>query len=272
MVGIAALVGGGTYRMAAAPTDTPAPLTFGTIQAANPPAARFIAPAVSVSSLTLPNRDSIGVVVRWTARCVRGVCPQTYNMKVVLKNDLGYTTYHEGTYTGTRVVVPFAKPICPRVDTALMQVASDARGDVENSVHTTGTFALRCRVQTAAERILQLALADSFPDEGYRMLASSTKHVKMDSTQRAALLQGQLRAARTATDSAAARVRWAQIDNMADTLVVPQKADTIEARVGFMTYVCMLARNRYTGAVVVMGGSTTACESVRAAYASERRS
>ena len=262
-------LGGGAYYAASSEADTPAIAPLAAL-ASTQPVAEFAPPVVSVSSLTLPNRDSIGVVTRWTPKCRQGVCPQTYSVKVVLKNDLGYMTYHEGTYTNTRIVVPLAKPLCPFVDTALMQVASNTRGTVESSVHATAKLSLPCRNMTNAERAEQAALADSFPDEGHRMVIASSRHVKMSDSVRADILRGQLRAAKTQADSTKVRALWAAVAAGPDTVTVAQPADTLLMNVGYATHICMLARNRYTGEIVIVSGSLVHCEQARVAYATER--
>lgn len=239
----------------------------------------FPAPIVSVSTVTLPSPDSVAVAIRWTRKCLfvagKTVCPTT--MDVMGQAQHGGTAgsiqwLSRRSRLGGADTIRMAKPVCPDTVTFLGSVAAEALGVIERSNRATARIAIRCRVRRASDITNGAAFVDSFPKPNRRITFGSYWGQKIPAAERAVMLTEDLRAARSAKDSADVRAKWAAVISIADSVYTPPRGDTLIAIVGFQYPICWLGKNRYTGATVIIDGDPIYCEAARAAFASERSS
>lgn len=238
----------------------------------------FPTPSVSVSTLTVPAADSAAVVVRWTTRCdtVQGVrvCPTSHDLVLVGDYGDGTATLAERTLAvrALRDTLRFERPVCPMTLRVRAEVAAPARAGMARSATGRSLWqTIRCSPMTAAEQRFAAARADSFPSGTRRVTTGDTAYRATPAT-RDVELERLLRGSTTRADSARHRAAYAATALGADRVALPHAADTLHADVGYGMYLCVLGRNRYTGAVVVLEGDATACEAPRARWQLQRSS
>ena len=198
------------------------------------------------------------------------MCPSTYDVRLEADYGDGTAQFSRRSRTALRDTVRFQRPLCPQTLRVRGQVSSVTSGAVERS--STGSSlwqVIRCSEMTAAEKIEVAAMADSFPAANRRLTTSDTAE-KLPKADRDVMLQDLLRASKTAADSTKHRVAYANADAAPQQIVLAQRSDTVIAQVGFNYVLCLLARNRYTGLVIVCDGDVVACEAPRARMQSER--
>lgn len=201
-------------------------------------------PAVFISTLTLPSKDSVGMLVGWTRRCTaQNVCPVQWRLAWRIEQDSATARVR----TGLKDTIRIAKSVCPVVYNFNVAVVADpsTQGDTTTarSSHTiVGMLGTPCRQPTAAELAERAAEADSFPKSGRRIR----------------LATNWMRSASNPNDSILTQQTYGE-----DGIVVP---------LGYtMGPLCILKRNRYNGNVWVDHADPLAkCEAVRLQYEREQ--
>lgn len=137
-------------------------LTIGgaAVRAATAPA--LPTPVVWASTLTLPNRDSVALLVNWTNQCnADKQCPTQWQLIT--------TTTPWDTITHFRITnhdtIAIAKPFCPMTFVSQSRVTAQG-SNIESKAGNT-SVTIQCRPKTAAE----IAFADTFPAANWTMVA-----------------------------------------------------------------------------------------------------
>lgn len=253
-------------------------LTAGGVAAVQANAVIFPKPVVSVSTLTVPNRDYLAVVVTAFPKCVRvtgrSVCPDSLDFRGRLQIGKDEWTELEGSRSrsrnGAKDTLLVSKPVCPEVGRVTGYVAAEQRGAVERSDRGAASVAVPCRVLRAAEREAARAIEDTFPKADQAIVLASWWGQKMPAAEREIAELEDVRAAKTAADTAKARAKWADVRTGPDSLYRPPVGDTLVVHVGYGYQFCWLGRNRFTSQVEVLDGDPSRCEAARAAFQSRR--
>ena len=249
------------------------------LSSGNEPVDPYPVPVLALSTLTLPNRDSVGVVINVFPKCLRGgrttpACPDSLAVTVDLSSADGSTRVHSysasSVNAGVRRVFAVSKSICPQQVSVNVTAAAVASDDAERSYVASKLLRVPCRALREAERVEQAALLDSFPKANRRVTTSSRFGYKLSDAAISVLALQALREARTADDSARVRERWQLIAQGADSVLMPTAADTLNVSSGYEYHICWLGKNRYTNSVTLLAGDAARCETVRAQYESER--
>jgi len=234
----------------------------------------FPTPITSVSALTVAATDSAAVIVRYTRRCVSvagvNVCPALFDVRLEGNYGIGYAQLSRRTRSQLADTIRFQRPLCP--DTLRVRGEVSAIGQINSARSRTG-FSLwqvvRCSNMTAAEKLEAAAMVDSFP-QGSRRITTGDVAIKLPKDERDVMLLELLRASKTKADSVKHQLAYARADSMPNTITHAQPTDTLVAMIGFKYQLCFLARNRYTGAVVLLDGDATSCEAPRLRMQQER--
>lgn len=231
----------------------------------------FLPPTVAMSSLTLPTSDSVGLVVSWSKRCYWNTCPPAWDMTLMRQSDAGYVEEAHHRRTNTRDTIHVEKPICwdarLRVDTMRASVHALGRGTIEPSNAGSARLVLRCRTATPAEQREVAAYTDSFPALNRRATLQDWAY-KLPVSELALLQTEQLRAAKSRADSVQVGILFTELKVAPDS-IRNFLGSILTLRIGYVTTLCTLGKNRYTGAVSVLGGDERACEAPRVRMQSE---
>lgn len=235
-------------------------------------------PTVSASTLTLPSRDSVGVVVAWSRACAGTACPTAFDLSVIKRfttnqasQDVAFRRVraYRDTVRLERSYCAVSSPTSAPPDTLIVTV----RGLTPTARSGPGMYKVpvRCLTMNVRERAEVAAMADSYPaTPAYSRTVVSDWGHKVTVERQRIMRSEQIAVARTATDSA-----W--ITRVFDSLTVAP--DSVRSpdnslatlRIGYRYTMCELRRNRYTGVVgVITRGDPALCERVRLALQSER--
>ncbi len=233
------------------------------------------APIVSASSVTFRggNADSVGIAVRWVRVCraIGGikVCPSRHDMRVDLHSSDGTGVWMTARYDGQfRDVVTVQRRPCALTgsitDTVRVSVRAVATGPGGRSRPGNALgIVVRCRPMRPTERIEALAFVDSFPPANNRVVTADWGF-KIGADSLTIMQAEQLQLARTLADSQIVTKEYADLVMGADSV---RFVDHV--LIGYKYQLCQLARNRFTGRVIVVGGPDAACEPPRARMQSE---
>lgn len=237
--------------------------------------ASFGPPVTSTSTLTLPSRDSVGVVVVYTSRCTTAdalarrmkgdslACPNAWDVVSLVGVDTVKFTRARATLRDT---VRLARLVCPAVGVFTARVLPRSQGTVIDKPGVS-RIALPCRPPNAAE----IAFADSFPQANILHVLRSQWARKFTQAAQDSLKASALASALTAADSAAELAWWAAYALQADSVRLESKTpgpgvlmDLTIPR-GYSFEVCSFARNKYSGDVINLFPNYDAqCEARRA--------
>ena len=235
-------------------------------------------PTVSASTLTLPSRYSVGIVVAWTKACAPTACPTAFDLSVTKRFTVARTS-QDVAFRRVRTLRDTVRVERNYCDVGAAPTASPdtlivaVRGLTPTARSGPGMYKVpvRCLTMNARERAGVLAMADSYPaTPAYSRTMVSDWGRKVTVNRQRIMRSEQIAVARTAKDSA-----W--ITRMFDSLAVaPDSVRSLDnlltsMRLGYRYTLCELRRNRYTGVVgVITRGDPTVCERIRLAYQSER--
>lgn len=233
----------------------------------------FPAPVVSASSLTTPARDVDRVVVQWNRRCtldgVRLVCPSSYTLLVSAQLDNGAerVLMERTDHSGMRDTFTITRPTCPDALTLVFRVEAEPVAAVERGTAGVGRWRVRCVDETPAQRTERLAFADSFPASTWRVVADAWAY-RLPADEMDRMRTRRLRLARTDRDTLDVIDDLVGAANGPDSVRVP--TDELHVAPFYFREVCTIARNRYTGRVVLVKGDDRVCARVVDAATAER--